>query len=113
VTGALERRLRGKDDEHDYFRQLAQYNAWTNWRLYDACARLDDGERRKPRPCFFGSILATLNHILVADRIWLARLTCAEHGIANLDQQLYADSEELRARRGHRGRAPDLPRGQL
>ena len=83
----------------DYFRQLAQYNARANWRLYAACARLDDAERRKPRPCFFGSIHATLNHILVADRTWLARLTGAEHGIVNLDHELYADFEELRAAR--------------
>ncbi|HZT19785.1 MAG TPA: DinB family protein [Dongiaceae bacterium] len=82
-----------------YFRQLARYNAWANWRLYEACAQLDDAERKKPRPCFFGSIHRTLNHILVGDRIWLSRLTGGSHGIARLDQELYADFEELRAAR--------------
>ena len=82
-----------------YFRQLAQYNAWANWRLYEACAQLTDGERKTPRPCFFGSIHRTLNHILVGDRVWLSRLTVRESGITSLDQELYSDFDELRAAR--------------
>ena len=82
-----------------YFRQLAQYNAWANGRIYTAAAELSDGERKAKQPSFFGSIHATLNHILVGDRIWLSRLTGKPHGIAALDQELYADFEELRAAR--------------
>ena len=82
-----------------YFRQLADYNAWANGRIYTAAAELSDGERKAKRPSFFGSIHATLNHILVGDRIWLSRLTGRPHGIAALDQELYADFDELRAAR--------------
>jgi len=82
-----------------YFRQLAQYNAWANWRVYEACAQLSDSERKAPRPCFFGSIHRTLNHILVGDRVWLSRLTAGERDIVSLDQELYSDFSELRAAR--------------
>ena len=82
-----------------YFRQLAQYNAWANGRIYTAAAELSDRERKVKRPSFFGSIHATLNHILVGDRVWLSRLTGKPHGIAALDQELYADFEELHAAR--------------
>jgi uncharacterized damage-inducible protein DinB len=82
-----------------YFRQMAQYNAWANGRIYTAAAELSDGERKAKRPSFFGSIHATLNHILVGDRVWLSRLVDQPHGIAGLDQELYADFEELRAAR--------------
>jgi uncharacterized damage-inducible protein DinB len=82
-----------------YFRQLAQYNAWANWRVYEACAQLSDAERKAARPCFFGSIHRTLNHILVGDRLWLSRLTAGERDIASLDQELYSDFTELRAAR--------------
>jgi uncharacterized damage-inducible protein DinB len=82
-----------------YFRQLAQYNAWANGRLYTAAAELSDAERKAKRPSFFGSIHATLNHILVGDRIWLSRLTGKPHGIAALNQELYAEFGELRAQR--------------
>jgi uncharacterized damage-inducible protein DinB len=82
-----------------YFRQLARYNAWANGRIYTAAAELSDAERKAKRPSFFGSIHATLNHILVGDRIWLSRLAGSPHGIAALDQELYGDFEELRAAR--------------
>lgn len=40
-----------------------------------------------------------LNHILVADRIWLARLWGHDAGIERLDVALYEDFEVLRAAR--------------
>jgi len=82
-----------------YFRQLAQYNAWANWRVYEACAQLSDSERKAARPCFFGSIHRTLNHILVGDRVWLSRLTAGKRDIVSLDKELYSDFAELRAAR--------------
>ena len=82
-----------------YFRQVAQYNAWANERIYTAAAALSDGERKAKRPSFFGSIHATLNHILVGDRLWLSRLVNQPAGISALDQELYDDFEELRAAR--------------
>jgi uncharacterized damage-inducible protein DinB len=77
------------------FASLAAYNKWANRRLYEACGRLDEADYRAPRPSFFGSIHATLNHILVGDRIWLARLEGRQSGIKALDQILYADFAEL------------------
>ena len=81
-----------------YFDLLARYNAWANERLYDACARLDDAEYRAPRRSFFGSIHATLNHILVSDRLWMSRIDGAPLGYA-LNQILYEDFAALRAAR--------------
>lgn len=94
-----ERPKRGVPMNVACFRQLARYNAWANGRIYTAAAELSDAERKARRPSFFGSIHATLNHILVGDRIWLSRLTAGPHGIAALDQEIYADFEELRAAR--------------
>jgi len=90
-----------------YFRQLASYNIWANERIYAAAAELSDAERKAKRPSFFGSIHATLNHILVGDRVWLWRLT-AKPGtalpnrppeITGLNQELYENFDELRAAR--------------
>ena len=52
---------------------LAKYNQWINARRYDACERLDPAELCADKGAFFGSILATLNHIAVADTLWLRR----------------------------------------
>lgn len=86
--------------ELEYFRQLARYNQWANRRLYAACGELSESEYLRPRESFFGSIHATLNHILVGDRLWLGRF--AGHparGIHALDQLLYGDFAGLRIAR--------------
>jgi uncharacterized damage-inducible protein DinB len=86
--------------ELDYFRTFSRYNQWANRRLYAACGALPEGEYLKRRPSFFGSLHATLNHILVGDRIWMGRLTghLATH-IKALDQILYPEFAGLRVAR--------------
>ena len=83
----------------DYFRSFARYNQWANRRLYGACAGLPEAEYMKPRASFFGSLHATLNHILVGDRVWMGRLTGHDPGIRALDQMLYGDLAGLRVAR--------------
>ncbi|MGD9868283.1 MAG: DinB family protein [Hyphomicrobiales bacterium] len=65
-----------------YVRKLAGYNRWMNVNIYAACAGLDDSERKRDRGAFFGSIHATLNHILWADQIWMHRLAGMEKPLA-------------------------------
>ena len=57
----------------DNYRFLARYNHWFNERLYDACEKLTDEERKRDRGAFFGSIHKTLNHVVWADQLWLQR----------------------------------------
>ena len=78
------------------FRTLAKYNTLANRRLYEACARLSDTERKRARPAFFGSIHGTLNHLMVGDRIWLARFSGEEVPSTGLNAILYEDFGELR-----------------
>jgi len=71
-------------DSLDHYRWMARYNAWFNERLFDAGERLDDAARKRDRGAFFGSIHNTLNHLIVADQIWLKRLNqCAlDHAVS-------------------------------
>lgn len=78
-----------------YFRRLARYNSWANRRLFGAVGKLDKTAWEAPRSGFFGSLQKTLNHILVADRIWLSRFEGHEHGIRTLDQILYPEFAAL------------------
>ena len=55
------------------FKLLSDYNAWMNTKLYDAAATLPLAELTADKGAFFGSILGTLNHIVVADTVWLQR----------------------------------------
>jgi uncharacterized damage-inducible protein DinB len=80
----------------EYFQSLARYNKWTNARLYQACESLPDNEYFEKRKSFFNSIHGTLNHILIADRIWLSRIEGTETPHRDLDEQPYDSLEELK-----------------
>jgi uncharacterized damage-inducible protein DinB len=79
---------------------LAAYNRWMNDKLYAACAELSDAERKADRKAFFKSIHGTLNHILLADRVWFGRFIGKPVKFKSLDEELYADFADLRAERG-------------
>jgi len=81
-------------------RTLARYNAWMNGRLYDCCATIPDAERKRDVGAFFKSIHGTLNHLLLADRVWMGRFTGEPFKVTSLAQELYADFDELRRQRG-------------
>lgn len=59
----------------EQYRALARYNRWLNRKLYTVAAQLDDQERKHDRGAFFRSLHNTFNHILLADRAWMLRLT--------------------------------------
>src|SRR5437879_7963416 len=83
----------------DSLRMMAGYNRWMNEKLYAVCAQLSDEDRRRDRKAFFRSIHGTLNHLLLTDRGWLGRFNGKPWTFRSLDQELYADFDELRRER--------------
>jgi uncharacterized damage-inducible protein DinB len=83
----------------EQLRTMARYNRWMNERLYAICARLSDEERKEDVRAFFKSIHGTLNHLLLADRIWMGRFTGRPFRVRSLDQELHSDFAELTAER--------------
>ena len=81
------------------YQMFAGYNAWCNERLYAAAATLSDADYRADRGAFFKSVHGTLNHVLVADRIWMKRFTGAGIAPPSLDAILQDDFAGLRAAR--------------
>jgi len=82
-----------------YFQMMARYNRAANERIYEKCAVLEDSEYRKQRHGSFGSIHGLLNHILLADRIWMARFEGQGQRTPPLNQILFEDFSELRRAR--------------
>jgi uncharacterized damage-inducible protein DinB len=62
----------------EHVRQMAEYNHWMNQKLYEACGKLSDVQLSENRGAFFGSVLGTLNHLVVGDTIWLKRFASAK-----------------------------------
>src|SRR5882672_6294524 len=79
--------------------QYARYNRLANETLYEACAALSDEERRRDLDAFFKSVHGTLNHLLLGDRIWMARLEGSTHPSTGLDAILHEKFEALREAR--------------
>ena len=78
-----------------HFLAQARNNHWSNHRLYSACAKLSAEDYFAEREAFFGSIHATLNHIVIVDLLYLGRMTGSE--LVALDcEELHADFDSLR-----------------
>jgi len=80
---------------NQHFKQFASYNRWANARLYEAALPLADADYRRDVGAFFKSLHGTLNHLLLADRIWLKRLTGEGDHPNRLDAILYEDRSQL------------------
>ncbi|MEL6645578.1 MAG: DinB family protein [Pseudomonadota bacterium] len=57
----------------DYVRTMARYNRWQNQILFSAAGTLSHEDRITDRGAFFGSIQATLSHLLWGDTMWMSR----------------------------------------
>ncbi|TBZ94547.1 damage-inducible protein DinB [Rhizobium leguminosarum bv. viciae] len=82
-----------------HYRMFAAYNRWANTQVYAAAAELSDAEFRSDRGAFFGSLHRTLNHLLVADRIWMKRFTGTGEAPTTLDAVLFEELDALAAAR--------------
>ena len=95
----------------EYVVAMAAYNEWMNAKLYASAGGLSAEALALERNAFFGSIIGTLNHIVVGDTIWLKRFAThpARHSSldpvrelsdpAALNQCLFSKFDELLARR--------------
>jgi uncharacterized damage-inducible protein DinB len=94
-----------------HFELMASYNQWMNAKIYQAAAQLNASELAEERGAFFGSVLGTLNHIVVGDTIWLKRFathpSCSASlrevaempGPTRLNQIVFTDFSELQQHR--------------
>ena len=67
------------------FKLMAEYNQCMNKSIYAAMSQLSATELSLDRGAFFGSLIGTLNHILVGDIIWLQRFAQASAELKSLD----------------------------
>lgn len=75
----------------EHFKLLDRYNRWFNGQVYDACHQVSRSGLMQDQKAYFGSIIGTLNHILVADKIWMGRFDGTPFAFKSLDQQLHQE----------------------
>lgn len=64
---------------------MAEYNSWMNEKIYSICKQIPHEKLHQNLGAFFLSIIGTLNHILVADIIWLKRFSDHPKNYSSLD----------------------------
>ncbi len=79
-----------------HFSLLARYHRWAYGRLYERIDELGDADYFADRGLFFGSVHGSLNHLLLVDRLWQARLEGIRTGRVNLAEELESDRTALR-----------------
>lgn len=85
-------------DLHQHLRLMADYHAWALDRLYTEVDLLSDDDYFRDCGQFFGSVHGTLNHLLLVEHLWQARLQHTVFPAKGLDQQLEAGRGRLRQR---------------
>ena len=65
---------------------MSQYNQWMNQKIYQVADRLGNEKVTQDKGAFFGSLFGTLNHIYVADIIWLRRFAKHSQQYLSLSQ---------------------------
>ncbi len=73
----------------DLVKALASYNTRANAQTRMECNKLTEEQLTKDVGAFFGSIYRTLNHIMVADCIWMARFLGEAEFTSPLDAILF------------------------
>jgi uncharacterized damage-inducible protein DinB len=74
---------------------LADYHVWAFRVLDEALLPIADADYAADAGLFFGSIHATLNHLLLGDRVWFGRVTGEPYEVAGLDVELEAERTAL------------------
>jgi uncharacterized damage-inducible protein DinB len=67
------------------YQQMALYNQWINKKIYSAAAELNYELLSEDRGAYFGSIMGTLNHILVGDIFWFKRFSDHSSDLPSLE----------------------------
>jgi len=78
-----------------HFVRMAKYHHWAYAKLIKQLQAVNDTDYKKDIGLFFHSVHRTLNHLLVADKVWYGRFVGHPFLITGLDQELVEDRAEL------------------
>lgn len=83
--------------DNKYLLSLLDYNQWANEKFFDRLLELPAAEVSKIRESQMKSMLISMNHLLVIDKVWLAHMRGEKHGFTSLQTMLHEDIGDLRA----------------
>jgi uncharacterized damage-inducible protein DinB len=81
--------------DRDYLLSLLDYNAWANEEYFRQIDGLPAEEVSKQRPSLMNSILNSVNHLLVIDKVWMAHMQGKSHPYNSLQTILHENLDDL------------------
>jgi uncharacterized damage-inducible protein DinB len=84
-------------EAREQLRLLAGYHGWASRQLTGLLRAVPDEDYRRDCGMFFRSIHGTLNHLLLADRLWYGRFTGQPIAVRGLDEELVGERDRLAA----------------
>lgn len=81
----------------DHLRRLLAYHGWAYSELIRALQALPETQYHADCGLFFGSLHGTLNHLVVVDRLWLARVLGEPSPYASLREEAASNLPTLSA----------------
>ena len=75
--------------------KLSRYHRWATEKLFESVSLLTEEQYRQPTDLFFGSVHGTLNHLLLVDQLWYARLEGVPYTVNNLSHEIEQDAKAL------------------
>ncbi|TGN19624.1 DinB family protein [Leptospira idonii] len=83
-------------DAKEHLLTLARYHQWATGHLFLHIQGIPDEDYKKDFGLFFKSIHGTLNHLLVAERLWYNRFAENFSPVVSLDSEVEPDRSRLK-----------------
>ena len=81
--------------DRNYLLSLLDYNAWANEAYFRQIDELPAEEVTRQRPSLMNSILISINHLLVIDKVWMAHMKGEKHSYESLQTILHENLDTL------------------
>lgn len=78
-----------------YLSRLSRYHRWATEKLFESVDLLSDEQYRQKSGLYFGSIHNTLNHMLLVDQLWHARIQEVPYPVTDLSHELEQNPKVL------------------
>ncbi|SJZ44375.1 Uncharacterized damage-inducible protein DinB (forms a four-helix bundle) [Oceanospirillum multiglobuliferum] len=75
--------------------KLSRYHRWATEKLFESVSLLSDEQYRQDAGLFFGSVHGTLNHLLLVDQLWHARIEGIPYPVTDLSHEIESNAKAL------------------
>ena len=81
--------------DKNYLLSLLDFSVWANEEFFKTIRELPSEEVTKQRESLMNSILHSVNHLLVIDKVWMSHMKGEKHSFEHLQTILHENLDDL------------------